>query len=246
MYDAVVEYAESGTLPKLKPMSMMAFEFIRSDIDRNNERYEEIIEKRRDAGKKGRKQMVANDSKCYQVLTNEASATYNDNVNVNVNVNDNVSLYVREITHTDTESFLRILLFDKHLIKPQEELDRFLAYYSKTGWLDRNGNKIVDKVAALKSWDCKGKTYESRETASRWHQIVNRIENNCDYRKCPNGRLDRIPFLADFRGLTQENGTLTLYCSNTLREALESVLNQKIVAALNELEIRKINYRKKE
>lgn len=93
VYDAVMRYAVSGKLSELKPQAKMAFSFIRKQIDRDNEKYDEIIVKRSEAGRKGgknkqtqAKQANANKtSKCKQTQANQA-----DNVNVNVDVNDNV------------------------------------------------------------------------------------------------------------------------------------------------------------
>lgn len=48
--------------------------------------------------------------------------------------------------------FLEFLFFEKGILKPQTEVERFVAHYEKTGWLDANGNQITNRVAALKSW----------------------------------------------------------------------------------------------
>lgn len=79
VYDAVIEYASSGTLLELKPMAKMAFSFIKREIDLENQRCADINSKRSQAGKAGmskRYQDVTNDNKtnkCYQVLTNVTS-----------------------------------------------------------------------------------------------------------------------------------------------------------------------------
>ena len=247
VYDAVIEYAKSGTLPDLKPMSMMAFQFIKKEIDRNNEKYDEIVEKRREAGKKSKKQMLtkeANDSKCCQMPTKEANAPLDVDVDVDVDVS--LSLREYEPSQTERENFLKVLLFDKYLIKPAEELERFLAHYDKTGWVDKNGNRITNRLAALKAWDCKDAQKFDKVTVSRWHQIVIRFEEYAEHYSFPNGRMSIIPFLADFRGLQYENDKLIIYCTEALAFQMESALNAKIVAALKELDIKKINYRKKE
>lgn len=50
VYDAVFEYAESGTIPEgLTDAAMMAFEFIKQDIDRMQDKYEQTCEKRKAA-----------------------------------------------------------------------------------------------------------------------------------------------------------------------------------------------------
>ena len=92
VYDAIIEYVASGTLTELKPMAKMAFSFIKKEIDFNNDRYNDIITKRSQAGKKGMSKRYNDDitkltndnktNKCYQTATN---VTDNDNVNVNDN-----------------------------------------------------------------------------------------------------------------------------------------------------------------
>lgn len=73
VYDAIIEYVASGTLSELKPLAKMAFSFIKKQIDYNNDRYDDIVAKRSEAGKKG----MANR---YQKVTN---VTINDNDNDN-------------------------------------------------------------------------------------------------------------------------------------------------------------------
>ena len=53
VYEAIMSYAFTGVVPKMSDIAMMAFSFIQSDIDANNARYEEVVEKRKEAGKKG-------------------------------------------------------------------------------------------------------------------------------------------------------------------------------------------------
>ena len=53
VYDAIIEYASSGTLSgELKPLAMMAFSFIKRQMDYNRERYESEIEKKREGGRR--------------------------------------------------------------------------------------------------------------------------------------------------------------------------------------------------
>ena len=55
VYDAMIEYVASGTLPQLKPLANMAFSFIKRDIDADDARYAETVAKRSEAGRKGMK-----------------------------------------------------------------------------------------------------------------------------------------------------------------------------------------------
>ncbi len=49
---AIFAYAEEGTQPDLSPAAMMAFSFIRMQLDRDGARYAETCQKRQEAGKK--------------------------------------------------------------------------------------------------------------------------------------------------------------------------------------------------
>lgn len=119
VYDAVIRYAASGTLSEMKPLAKMAFSFIKKEIDYNNEKYNETIVKRSEAGRKGMlsrygKQQtltkLTNDNKpnktnkCYQDLTNLTNLT--EDVDDNENVNDiNPPVYIPPLqggnTHTE-------------------------------------------------------------------------------------------------------------------------------------------------
>lgn len=101
LFDAIFDYSENGTMPELEPILMMAFNFIQEDIDQNTKKWEETVEQRSEAGKKGAKarweghkkdgkgeDKMANDGKRILPLANDSKNA----VNVSVNVNDSVSV----------------------------------------------------------------------------------------------------------------------------------------------------------
>lgn len=53
VYNAIVSYAVDGIIPQMSEIAEVVFDFIRIEIDENNAKYEEVIKKRRAAGKKG-------------------------------------------------------------------------------------------------------------------------------------------------------------------------------------------------
>lgn len=106
VYDAIIEYVASGTILELKPMAKMAFSFIKKEIDYNTCKYNDIVAKRSEVGKKAMNKRynkdvtnLTNDSKsnkCYQDATN---LTVNDNDNVNESPNgDKVDAFLPEIS----------------------------------------------------------------------------------------------------------------------------------------------------
>lgn len=227
VYESIIEYAQSGTLPRLKPMAQMAFNFIKVEIDRNNEKYEEMVEKRREAGKKSRKQMLtnaANANKCQQMqqmLTNAADDVY---VYDDVDDDDYVSLSMRENTHEvrgerETEISLHYLLTERHLINPMAELERFLAHYEKTGWVTSTGQKVTNRMAALKGWRCEGATFAEWNIARipLWLKITEEFPS-----------VDKSLLLGDFRGFQQEDDKFYIYTTKPLQNAIISAITDEI------------------
>lgn len=53
VYEAIIEYVASGTIPELKETAAACFGFIKNDIDRDVRKYEEVKGRRSEAGKKG-------------------------------------------------------------------------------------------------------------------------------------------------------------------------------------------------
>lgn len=93
VYDAVIEYVASGTLADLKPLAKMAFSFIKKEIDYNNEKYNETVSKRSEAGKKGMSARYADKEKVTNVTSdNKANTCYQD-VTKLTNVTDNDNVY---------------------------------------------------------------------------------------------------------------------------------------------------------
>ena len=71
VYEAIMQYASTGTTGELGPLSKMAFMFIKREVDYNRERYEEVSEKRRDAGRK--RQEAARADKIKQTPASESN-----------------------------------------------------------------------------------------------------------------------------------------------------------------------------
>lgn len=53
IYEAVMDYAQSGVVPDMSDMAAVAFSFIRQDIDRQRDNYDEVCRKRQAGGRKG-------------------------------------------------------------------------------------------------------------------------------------------------------------------------------------------------
>lgn len=168
------------------------FEPIKAQLIRDAEKWNQIIDKRKEAGKLGGlakgskiKQKVANAKSAKQKLANLA---VNDNVNVNVNVNDNVTVNDNDIKKINIRPFVNIY---------KSELDKLYSEYleHEVSWmLDKLNDYKASKGVQYKSdyhainmWVKKAFEKEKKEfikdnnTFSTRMQIVQNTINNTDW-----------------------------------------------------------------
>ena len=89
LFTAIMAYADNAELPDMDDVTRMAFCFIKSQMDRDKNKYLDTIEKRREAGKQGgRPKANGNDDKAKKAngfSENQTEAKKPDNDNVNDN-----------------------------------------------------------------------------------------------------------------------------------------------------------------
>ena len=171
LLDAIFEYASTGTIIDLPPVVSMAFNFFRSHIDDNTEKWNEKVEKRRAAGRLGglakaenSKQSqanLANAKDAKQSQANVANLAVNVNDNVNVNVSTEVDIKENTIVSkkdelslsSPSEEFIKFNQWlDEHcpfVLKvktqmPEPEYQKLLAKYTK--------KEISDVLESLNNW----------------------------------------------------------------------------------------------
>lgn len=174
LLDAIMNFQEGVPLPDMDPLVDMCFGFIADDMQRDAEKYEEIVEKRRESGRKGGLQKQANlanatfaRNKGSTDVANLANLAVNVDVDVNDNdaVNDDVDVDVDEsapdgrqsqTTHTystsETEptgrpSNLDVLgeMVSKGYQLTPASITAFMEYNDERGWK-------MDWRLALKRW----------------------------------------------------------------------------------------------
>ena len=106
IFRALYIYVGEGTEPSFGDMALaMAFGFIRKEVDRARQRYDEICEKRRESIKKRWEKSNTNVSKSIQMNTKENFVIHTD-------------------TDTDTDTDTEFLYTEEHSIKEEEEEKR--------------------------------------------------------------------------------------------------------------------------
>ena len=151
-------------------MIKFAFLTLKTQAKHDFAKYDVIVERRREAGKKGgfkkaenRKQNLANVanannfSKCKQNVANLANLANNDNVNDNdttINSNEcNSSSVCIDRTHTLSNPTLeQVLEYAENMMIDVEMAKKFFYHYDAVEWIDGNGSKIKNWQSKLQSW----------------------------------------------------------------------------------------------
>lgn len=116
LFAALMRYQRDEDVPKMDSVTKMAFDFMAAQVDRDNDKYEQTVERRRAAGKAGA-------SARWQTHKSHAINSHNDNDNVNDNVNDN-----------DNERYVSL-----PSLSPEEEEEIGLEY-------PEDGERLIEEV----------------------------------------------------------------------------------------------------
>ena len=169
LLDALLTYAGGEEPTFTDGMVMVAFDFFRAQIDIDRAKYDEVCDKRREAGRSGGLAKKANATKCYQMQAKESKTKHdndNDNVNDNDNENKNNTLTSVEATTLPTRTRTTKEVAERNIVPPTLEMVRarclemhytfdpeaFHAYYETRGWMLNNRKKMKDWWAACVTW----------------------------------------------------------------------------------------------
>ena len=195
----IIGYARTGVTPELKPLAKVAFEFVKRDLDRDFQRYQDMVASRSENGKKGaaakqanasnakqRQAKQANASNAKQSQQEEANEADYDNdydyVTHSVCVN---SAQARASTppapHTDFDFFFPTF-WKANICQPAAETQRFIDYYEASGWALEKGDLLdsdAKRLAKARIWKPKkeGERFPPR-FAEIWSELAEQAPDN--------------------------------------------------------------------
>ena len=157
---AIFSYVRTGEVAPLSGGAAMAFLFIRGQLDRDWEKYDEIREKRAEAGRKGGKQTQANRANAYIAKQPQAKQADNGNVYVSDNDSDNVDGDGDVEGHSGhppgvagwtppTITEVKTFCSEQGLIV---DAAKFVEHYASRGWLLGGGEPMTDWRTAVAGW----------------------------------------------------------------------------------------------
>lgn len=195
----IIGYARTGVTPELKPLAKVAFEFVKRDMDRDFQRYRDMVASRSESGKKGaaardanandakqRQAKQANDNDAKQTQQEEANQADYDNdydyVTHSVCVN---SAQVRAGTppapHTDFNFFFPTF-WKRNVNGAEAETRKFLDFYEAGGWVLEKGAALdtdAKRLAKARQWKperlARGSRTGSQRPGGSWRRRLRQM-----------------------------------------------------------------------
>lgn len=184
LLDALLTYAGGEEPTFTDGMVMVAFDFFRTQIDIDRAKYDEVCEKRREAGRNGGLAKKANATKCYQMQAKESKRKHdndNNNDNENENVNENVVIVptAQQPPQRKTAKFVKPTIEEIRAYTTAKhytfDAEAFFAYYESNGW-KVGRNPMKDWRMACTTWqkkqDERRKNTPSENNEDKNEQII--------------------------------------------------------------------------
>ncbi len=153
---AIIKYEKTREIPQLEGMVKMAFSFIRTQLDRDREKYNKKCEKNKENGLRGGRPKKPNGFKETEGLNEKPKKPDNDNEEDDVVVNDN------DIKKKNTKKkFVKpnIEEIKEYCNKRKNNIDTqyFYDYYQSNGW-KVGKNAMKDWQATIRTWERRNKS----------------------------------------------------------------------------------------
>lgn len=190
----LLAYQATDEIPEIDDaLVSMAFDVIKVDLDQNNDKYQETIDKRKEAGRKAAekrwgKDEIANDSNAINRIPNVTNASNNSNVKNRMrniaNMHDSVSVSV-SVSDYIKKNTSKEVLKEKRFAPPsldevtqycnerENGIDpqRFIDFYESKGWMIGK-NKMKDWKAAVRSWESRDKPSAKESKPLTWGTMI--------------------------------------------------------------------------
>lgn len=109
--------------------------------------------------------------------------------------------------------FLEYLFFEKRILTPADEVGRFEAHYAKTDWKDANGNRITNKLAALKGWKvADGLQAVHKSFSEKWRAIYDAAKGETE---------KSVLMITDLSGYEISGNSLKISVTDNLRKFID-------------------------
>jgi len=149
---AIMLYEETREITELSGMLKMAFSFIKTQLDKDRQKYEEMCEKNRENAKKGgrpRKQMVNEKPNGFEENQTEAKKADNDNEDDNDKNKNNKKKYIKKFVPPTLEEIENYVKEKKLSVSAQY----FYDYFTEGNWIDAEGKAVKSWKQKILTWN---------------------------------------------------------------------------------------------
>lgn len=154
----MIAYSETGIVEKSKPEHNIAFGFMKIQMDADAEKYDEVCERRSEAGKKGgrpkkdekakkAKGFFDKDEKAKKAKKADDDDVDDDDINTLLTECDNIA-------HAPTLENVKKFCEKENL---NIDANKFFAHYQSIGWKKASGAPIEDWKALAQKWNAEDK-----------------------------------------------------------------------------------------
>lgn len=181
LIDAIVTYADQGTLPKLPRLLTAIFSPIKTTIDNDAEKYAKIVAVSRENGAKGgrpkKPEKTEKNPVGYSGFSEKTEKTQSAHYDYD-NVNDYDNVFVNDGRTGPPEEKEKRMIYEiffwRNMSRPQEELDRFWEYNSKRKW--KALNTPVARMKGASEWQpVETKPRVKQEFLEMWYRLATRV-----------------------------------------------------------------------
>lgn len=175
LFTSLMLYASGQEPEEMDPVTAMAFSFIKSQMDKDIEKYNETCAKRSEAGKLGGRPKKQEEAKkangFYENQKKQGKAKKADNEYEYDNDNDLLKENTkRKVFSTPTVDDVRAYCLERNnKVDPQS----FVDFYESKGWMIGK-NKMKDWKAAVRTW-------EKNETKTRQEGTAKLVKDNNNF-----------------------------------------------------------------
>ena len=152
LFQAIMDYQITGEVPDLPREIKLIFLTVKSDMDDNEQKYAEVVEKRREAGKKSAQVKSANANTSQQneqVSANPTDMKCND-MKCNEVINKE-KIYKKEISRFQPPTLEEVSSYCSERNKGVDP-NKFIDFYQSKGWMVGK-NKMKDWKACVRTWE---------------------------------------------------------------------------------------------
>ena len=178
LFEAIMEYAEHGTVPPLDGILTAVWPFVATSIDRDSARYEELVEKKRKAGQASAAKRQAHADNSQQVSTGVDGCQQIQPTTTSTPTPTSTPASTPTATPAGASSpgvkntprayglYWNVMLTDDEYMDLQAEIPNLQNEVNKLSeYMERTGKQYISHAATIRKWAREDAEKQAKQTA---------------------------------------------------------------------------------